>query len=321
MDISYGALASCLIVFGFLTTPVKMMATNNPAIINFLAYNNNKDIFDQKIITRSAKCPKLNINEQNSSSKNLFKLLATNSLGKIFEVTNGDQLQTGTNLKFFLKYKFNQNIRVNYCNDFNGKTLNLIDEPYQSDGKKYIQIGKKVGYYVTPPVGKDTLSFTQNDNKEIFFSFSYNSIDLSSYKEKLKKTDWKKNQEHHQLPNKKIYKFYSNFFVQKFKPYKQIHQSWGMNKFDTNKFERIYIDFDGDDKAEIIANDSNLDGNIDFYQIDGNNNNITDALVYPVKLDNKSFFRWIIDNNEDKVFEEYSLDYNKDWVLDERKIF
>ena len=32
----------------------------------------------------------------------------------------------------------------------------------------------------------------------------------------------------------------------------------GMNKFDTNKFERIYIDFDGDDKAEIIANDSNL---------------------------------------------------------------
>ena len=51
-----------------------------------------------------------------------------------------------------------------------------------------------------------------------------------------------------------------------------------MNKFDTNKFERIYIDFDGDDKAEIIANDSNLDGNIDFYQIDGNNNNITDAL-------------------------------------------
>ena len=27
------------------------------------------------------------------------------------------------------------------------------------------------------------------------------------------------------------------------------------------------------------------------------------------------------DFNEDKVFEEYSLDYNKDWVLDERKIF
>ena len=74
--------------FWFLTTPIKMTATNNPAIINFLAYNNNKDIFDQKIITRSAKCPKLNINEQNSSSKNLFKLLATNSLGKIFEVTN-----------------------------------------------------------------------------------------------------------------------------------------------------------------------------------------------------------------------------------------
>ena len=122
-----------------------------------------------------------------------------------------------------------------------------------------------------------------------------------------------KSQDFKVLPKKEIYQLHSNIFKKEL--YKPFVQSWGNNEFKTSKFERIFIDFDGDNKAEIVALDADKDGSVDSYVIDRNNNAVIDAVVFPLNKDGKLVYEWFLDNNEDKKFDAFAQDLSGNWQI------
>ena len=87
---------------------------------------------------------------------------------------------------------------------------------------------------------------------------------------------------------------------------------------DLNNKNNIYIDFDGDDKAEIIAiNDE--EKNIQYYVFDTNNDSKGDILVYPRIEENLISYEWLIDTNYDGFIDQMGYDQNGDWKVEKTK--
>ncbi len=349
-DFSFSAVVSSILIFGILTAPARMMMSQHPSLISIENYKNKEDIFKIASIynqeTRNvsqnnnevlqddydnSKCsfPKTNFSQNNFSKYFQIKVIKSNS-GKSFILKNNGFVQIGDKIMLFLKAKKSDRIVVKYHNEKNIKNnkivkllnnecelINLIDEEYFSNGKKFNVIGKNTGYQIQAPLGKDTLIISFKNDKDFSGTFSFTTIDLLKFQINLEDLNWNKLSQHIQLKNTQVYKFYSKYFTQNFLPYKQIHQSWGQKNTQLkNKYEKVYIDFNGDNKADLIAIDKNFDGEIDYYALDKNDNNVIDTLVYPIIEKNNLKFRWLIDENEDKNFEKYGLDYNNDWLVD-----
>ena len=137
---------------------------------------------------------------------------------------------------------------------------------------------------------------------------SISTKDLEYY---LNSRNWNLQKDHKSLTTKGVEKFYSNQFLQEL----DNEISWGSNKQKNEKYEEVFIDFNGDKKAEIIAVDKNNDGSYDYYLLDRNNNRVTDAIVFPGIKNDQLIYDWLIDENEDGKFDGYAEDLSGDWQV------
>ena len=87
---------------------------------------------------------------------------------------------------------------------------------------------------------------------------------------------------------------------------------------DKNNINNVFIDFDGDNKAEIIAI-RNEEKNVEHYVFDTNEDSIGDILVYPKIEENFISYEWLIDTNYDGFIDQMGYDQNGDWKIEKTK--
>ena len=81
---------------------------------------------------------------------------------------------------------------------------------------------------------------------------------------------------------------------------------------DQNSYNDVFIDFDGDNKAEIIAI-SNEENNIEYYIFD-TNEDLKGDTQFIQKLKKKLLAgEWLIDTNYDGFIDQIGYDQNGDW--------
>ena len=77
------------------------------------------------------------------------------------------------------------------------------------------------------------------------------------------------------------------------------------------KYDSCAYDLDGDNQLDVLANDTNFDGQVDQYLIvDENFESIGE--IRTIEEDGALINLWLLDFDKDGQAEKYGLDYNRD---------
>ena len=342
-NFAFAAVVPVILGVGLLYSLESTVFRSNPAIIQVSELSN----YNQRILstisenqrTRNVKyfqtlknevkrfsCKKIKPTMDPNLFNKKFKIKVLNpNTKKEFFLENFSKVQAGNTIYFYFKHNQNGKLIIDHIFKENTNPLkkeltspceakNLITVTY-STSKEVSLIGKQNGYLINAPLGIDEIivsfkPFNKNSQKTLGV-FKLQSIETKGHEYILNKRNWNFKKQHSSLSNKDIEKFHSDQFSQNLAN----KISWGSNKQKNGKYEEVYIDFNGDKKAEIIAYDKNKDGFYDYYLLDRNNNKITDAVVFPGNKNNKIVYDWLIDDNEDGKYDGYAEDLSGNWLI------
>jgi len=145
---------------------------------------------------------------------------------------------------------------------------------------------------------------------------NYQPTTLEIFNSKFMNLEWKKKKNVQELERKGLYKLFSKVFKKTL--YAPNIKSWKNMDDDKNNTNNIFIDFDGDNRAEIIAV-GNEEKNIEYYVFDTNKDAKGDILVYPKIEANFISYEWLIDTNYDGFIDQMGYDQNGDWKIEKTK--
>jgi len=325
IEFGFAGLTSIMIGSGLMYGTTTAVVASNPAIIQVAQlsnYSTTSIMANVSGLSFRNECLQpsttLNTNEFN----NIFNLKVYNPITKTtYNLSDNDQTLLGNQIQLFFKTNLKGKIFIDILDRSNTslkcKYINIIEQQINTVTADFIKIGNTLP--ITEPLGKDKIlvKFKEENEDQIknlgIFSLTTISTDKLEKDYLINQINLEKSQDYKILPKKEIYQLHSNIFKKEL--YKPFVQSWGNNEFKKNKFERVFIDFDGDDKAEIVAIDSDKNGFIDSYVIDRNNNAVIDAVVFPLNKDGKLAYDWLIDENEDGKFDGYAEDLYGNWQI------
>ncbi|MDC0457440.1 hypothetical protein OAM56_05915 [Alphaproteobacteria bacterium] len=348
IELGFAGIAPLAIGAGLLYGTNATIVASNPAIIQVAELSQDyQNLYKSNIIdsfpgsytmTRSGdknkiingfKCSLPDININNKSFIKYFNVRVTNpKTKKVFSVLNKDKILNGNKIDFYFNFKKQGTIYIDNVINSNDKMLqndyeleacvtsNLLSANYFPDKK--IKIGDT--FTVTSPWQKEMLlvSFLEKGQSEklILGKLKYQPTNLKNFNENFNNIQWNFNIKSKILKSDGLYQLYSELYK---KPlYAPNIKSWA-NKVNNSNNDDIYIDFNGDNKAEMIAI-TDINNMIIYYVLDTNADSIGDVLVYPKIIDKKYVnFQLLIDTNYDGEIDQIGEDINGDWKLDSTK--
>ena len=76
------------------------------------------------------------------------------------------------------------------------------------------------------------------------------------------------------------------------------------------------FDMDENGVNDLLGLDEDGDGRIDTYIVDTNENEVVDAKIFDLIMDGRKEIVWVVDENEDGVYDLIGVDYNRDGFPD-----
>lgn len=345
IDLGFAGIAPLAVGAGLLYGTNSTIVASNPAIIQVAELSKDSQrIYERNIvesfpgsntmirsgeknkIMNNFECSLPDVNINNETFIKYFNVRVTNpKTQKSFNMLNQDKLLDGNKVDFYFNFNkegilFVDSLVNNKSNTLNKNnelipctTNNLLSFNYVPNKK--IKLGQT--YKVEPPWKKETLlvSFLEKNKVErlILGKLEYQPTTLKNFNKIFYNFKWNINPKSKVLKSDGLYNLYSELYK---KPlYAPKIKSWGNNASRSNN-KNIFIDFDGDDTAEMIAI-SNMEDVIIFYILDTNADAIGDVLVYPKLINKKNMgFQFLIDTNYDGEIDQIANDHNGDWKID-----
>jgi len=348
MDFGFAGIVPVVIGVGFLYGTNGAMIASNPALIQLsqLSSANSKNYLESIAntfpgskkndfrdgITKPSidNCILPEILLEKTLFNKYFKIKVTNPKTKnSYILSDRDKILAGNIIEFNFNYNEegtfyvdnivfpkNDNITEQSDDKINCKITNLLS--LNHDPRTNNKISEK--YSISEPWNKEKIiiSFKNKISKEKnpIGILSYQPTTLENFDKKFINIEWKKNSNVQILKSNGLYKLHSNVFKKSL--YAPYIKSWKNKNDQSNNSENIYIDFDGDNKADIIAfNDKK--NNIKYYVLDTNDDSRGDILVYP-KIENTIIsYEWLIDTNYDGQIDQMAVDADGNWKIDKTK--
>ena len=349
MDFGLAAVASMVLGIGFIYGVNKTIIASNPALIQLAqlstedtyVYNRNiSDTFpgsrimeprgDKKQKTKSIfKCFLPNINLDPKLFNSYFNIKVTNpKTNKSFNFSDKDKILAGNKIEFYFNYNKKGTLYIDNVITSNKLSLEKINKKSSCKTSNFLtlnynsKINTKIGdtYSISSPWQKEKIiiSFkeTNNSEKKAIGILNYQPTTLENFDNKFFNIKWNKQPDVEMLKSNDLFKLHSKIFKKSL--YTPRIKSW-KNKLKINGvLDKIFIDFDSDNKAEIVAYKNEKD-NIEYYVFDTNNDAKGDVLVYPKIIDKIINYEWLIDTNYDGKIDQIAEDTNGDWKIDKTK--
>ena len=354
LDLSFAAITPLFIGAGLLYGTNSTIVASNPAIIQLSSLSSDSEIYlesventfpgsnamisrgennlvaSQRKVLNFKDCTLPKLKSDPKAFNKQFHIMVTNpKTKKTFKFSDNDKLLSGNKIKFYFDYNdkgtiyidnvlpSNEGLRIQETEeDTPCKTENFLIADYKANTRS--KIGET--YSINPPWRRERIIiFFKDEKSEEKYPIgllNYQPTTLEIFDKKFMNMEWEKKKNVQELERNGLYKLYSNVFKKTL--YAPNIKSWKNIDEDKNDINNIFIDFDGDNKAEIIAI-RNEEKNVEYYVFDTNEDSIGDILVYPKIEENFISYEWLIDTNYDGFIDQMGYDEDGDWKTEKTK--